>query len=65
MVAENILIIAEQLSLEEQLRLFKMLGEKVQKNTLKNKKRPSLLITQEEAIEYIRKKCFSRKTSLY
>ena len=65
MVAENILIIAEQLSSEEQLRLFKMLGEKVQKKTLRNKKSPSLLITQEEAIEYIRKKCFSRKTSLY
>lgn len=65
MVAENILIIAEQLSSEEQLRLFKMLGEKVQKKTLRSKKSPSLLITQEEAIEYIRKKCFSRKTSLY
>lgn len=65
MVAENIFIIAEQLSFEEQLRLYKMLREQVQKNTLRNKKRQSQLITKDEAIAYIKEKCFSRKTSLY
>jgi len=65
MVAENILIIAKQLSTEEQIRLYKMVGEEVKKHTLKNRNKPTQLISQEEAIEYISKKCFSRKTSLY
>lgn len=65
MVAENILIIAKQLSMEEQIRLYKMVGEEVKKHTLKKRNKPTQLISQEEAIEYIRKKCFSRNTSLY
>ena len=65
MVAENILVIVEQLSLEEQIRLYKMIGEKVKpKKRKRNSKLPND-ITHEEAIEFIKKTCFSRKVGLY
>jgi hypothetical protein len=65
MIAENILVIVEQLSLKEQIRLYKMIGEKVKCKTRKNKIKSHQTITDEEAIEFIKKMCFSRKESMY
>jgi hypothetical protein len=65
MVAENILVIVEQLSLEEKIRLYKMIGEKVKCKTRKNKIKSHQSITDEEAIEFIKKMCFSREVGLY
>ena len=65
MVAENILVIVEQLSLEEQIRLYKMIGEKVKCKTPKNKIKSQQTITDEEVIAFIKKMCFSRKESMY
>ena len=65
MVAENILVIAEQLSIEEQIRLYKMIGERVKSKTRKNKIKSHHAITNEEAIEFIKKMCFSREVGLY
>jgi len=59
MIAENILIIAEQLSLEEQIRLYKMLGEKIRPKPQKRKTKKISDITQEEADAFIMKMCFS------
>lgn len=64
MVAENIFIIVEQLSHEEQIRLYKMIGEKVKFKTRKNKIESHQTITDEEAIEFIKKMCFSREKGL-
>ena len=65
MIAENILVIVEQLSLKEQIRLYKMIGEKVKCKTPKNKIKSQQTITDEEAIAFIKKMCFSREVGLY
>ena len=59
MIAENILVIAEQLSLEEQIRLYKMLGGKIRPKPQKRKTKKISDITQEEANAFIMKRCFS------
>lgn len=61
MVAENILVIVEQLSFEEQIRLYKMLGEKLKPKPQKRKTKKNYDITHEEAMAFIKKRCFSRK----
>ncbi|WP_324215313.1 hypothetical protein [Flavobacterium sp.] len=59
MLAEDIFTIASHLSLEEQERLYCMLGERLNKiKILKKKKKP--LITDEEAIEYLYRTVFCR-----
>jgi hypothetical protein len=50
MVAENILVIVEQLSLEEQIRLYKMIGEKVKPKTRRRKSTSRYDVTDEEAV---------------
>ena len=65
MVAENILIIVEQLSLEEQIRLYKIIGEKVKPKTRRRKSTLRYDVTDEEAIEFIKKMCFSREVGFY
>ena len=65
MVAENILVIVEQLSLKEQIRLYKMIVEKVKCKTRKKKIKSHQAITDEEAIEFIKKICFSTEVGLY
>lgn len=64
MVAENIFIIAEQLSHEEQIRLYKMLGEKIKPKPIKRKTQKKYDITHEEAKDFIKKRCFSRKVGV-
>lgn len=63
-IAENILVIVEQLSSEEQIRLYKMIGEKVKSKTRRNKIKSHQAITDVEAIEFIKKMCFSREVGL-
>lgn len=65
MVAENIFIIAEQLSHEEQVRLYKMLGEKLKPKTTKHKSKSKFDITDEESIAMLKKMYFSRKVRGY
>lgn len=65
MVAENIFIIAEQLSHEEQVRLYKMLGEKLKPKTTKRKSKSKFDITDEESIAMLKKMYFSRKVRGY
>jgi len=65
MVAENILVIVEQLSSEEKIRLYKMIGEKVKSKTRKSKIKSHQAVTDEEAIEFIKKMCFNREVGLY
>lgn len=61
MVAETIFIIAEQLSDEEQVRLYKMLGEKLKPKTTKRKSKSKFDITDEESIAMLKKMYFCRK----
>ena len=65
MVAENILVIAEKLSHEEQIRLYKMLGEKIKPKTQKRIRQNANDITMEEAMAFIKKTCFSREVGLH
>ena len=64
MVAENILVIAEQLSHEEQIRLYKMLSERIKPEAHKRKCQKVDDITMEEAMAFIKKTCFSRKIEI-
>ena len=52
MVAENIFVIVEQLSLKEQIRLYKMIGEKVKCRTRRNQVKSHQSITDEEAMAF-------------
>jgi hypothetical protein len=51
----------EQLSLAEHIRLYKMIGEKVKCKTRKNKIKSHQAITDEEAIAFNKRVCFSRE----
>jgi hypothetical protein len=55
MVAENIFIIAEQLSHEEHIRLYKMLGEKLKPKPLKRKAKKKYDITMKRLWTLLRK----------
>ncbi|MFY7741587.1 MAG: hypothetical protein ACOVQR_02995 [Flavobacterium sp.] len=65
MVAENIFIIAEQLSYEEQVQLYKMLGEKLKPKPTKRPSKSKFDITDEESIALLKKMYFSRKVRGY
>lgn len=59
MLAENVYTIALHLSVEEQERLYAMLGEKVRVKKI-TKGKPKRLITDKEAIDYLIKNVFSK-----
>jgi hypothetical protein len=55
----------EQLPLAEQIRLYKMIGEKVKPKKRKRNSKLPYDITHEKAIEFIKKMCFSREVGWY
>lgn len=59
MLAENVYTIALHLSVEEQERLYAMLGEKVSTIQFPKHKKKKI-ITDKEAIEYLVKNVFSK-----